>query len=169
MLFPKKRDLGSASNYRGITLMAMGAKIYNRMLLDRLTPHTDPKLRNNQNSFSKGRSTVAQIGTLRRLVGGIISKNSQVLITFVDFRKAFDSIHKGKHMEILKVYGVPVVIVDEFNMMYTNTTAQVLSPDGDTDFFEILAGVLQGDTLAPYLFIIALDYTMRQAIGTKAS
>ena len=39
-------------------------------------------------------------------------------------------------MEILKAYGVPVQIVDDdVNMMYTNTTAQVLSSDGDTEFF----------------------------------
>ena len=35
------------------------------------------------------------------------------------------------------------------------------SPDGDTDYFNIVAGVLQGDTLAPYLFIICLDYMLR--------
>ena len=42
-------------------------------------------------------------------------------------------------MEILKAYGAPVEIGDAVNMMYTNTTAQILSPDGDTEFFEILA------------------------------
>ena len=47
--------------------------------------------------------------------------------------------------------------------------AQVLSLDDDTDFFEILAGVLQGDTLAPYLFTIALDYVMRQAVGNESN
>ena len=36
-----------------------------------------------------------------------------------------------------------------------------MSPDGDTDYFDIVAGVLQGDTLAPYLFIICLDYVLR--------
>lgn len=46
---------------------------------------------------------------------------------------------------------------------YANTTAKVLSPDGETEPFPILAGVLQGDTLAPYIFIIALDYTLRRA------
>ena len=30
--------------------------------------------------------------------------------------------------------------------------------------FDITAGVLQGDTLAPFLFIIFLDYAIRQAI-----
>ena len=47
--------------------------------------------------------------------------------------------------------------------MFKDTTAQVRSPDGETDSFTILAGVLQGDTLATYLFIIALDYALRMA------
>ena len=41
---------------------------------------------------------------------------------------------------------------------------KVRSPDGDTEFFDIVAGVLQGDTLAPYLFIICLDYVLRTSI-----
>ena len=36
--------------------------------------------------------------------------------------------------------------------------------DEDTDFFDIVTGVLQGDTLAPYLFIICLDYELRTLI-----
>ena len=68
-----------------ITLMAVGTNIYNRMFLDRLTPHTDPKLTNNQNVFRKGRSTIAQILTWRRLVEGIKSKNLPALITLLIF------------------------------------------------------------------------------------
>ena len=45
----------------------------------------------------------------------------------------------------------------------------MLSPDGETEFFSITAGVLQGDTLAPYLFIIVLDYTMRKALKEKGN
>ena len=41
---------------------------------------------------------------------------------------------------------------------------KVRSPDGDTDYFDIVAGVLQGDTLAPYLFMIYLDYVLRTSI-----
>ena len=45
-------------------------------------------------------------------------------------------------------------------MLNRNTKVQVCSPDGDTDYFDIVAGVLQGDTLSPYLFIICLDYVL---------
>ena len=38
---------------------------------------------------------------------------------------------------------------------------KVCSPDGDTDFFDMVAGVLQRDTLVPYLFIICLDYILQ--------
>ena len=34
----------------------------------------------------------------------------------------------------------------------------------ETDYFDIVAGVLQGDTLASYLFIIYLDYMIRTSI-----
>ena len=40
----------------------------------------------------------------------------------------------------------------------------MISPDGVTEPFPILAGVLQGDTLAPFLFIVVLDYVMRHAL-----
>ena len=34
-------------------------------------------------------------------------------------------------------------------MLYKNTKGKVRSPDGVTDYFDIIEGVLQGDTLAP--------------------
>ena len=40
----------------------------------------------------------------------------------------------------------------------------VRSPDGDIDYFDIVEGVLQGDTLALYLFVISLDYVLRTCI-----
>ena len=46
----------------------------------------------------------------------------------------------------------------------TFTLVFLHSPDGDTEYFDIVAGVLQGDTLAPYLFIICLDYMLRTSI-----
>ena len=45
-----------------------------------------------------------------------------------------------------------------------NKKVKVRSRDGDTDYFDIVTGVLQGDTLATYLFIICLDYVLGMSI-----
>ena len=37
-------------------------------------------------------------------------------------------------------------------------------PDGNADYFEIVTGVLQGDKLKPYPFIICLNYVLRMSI-----
>ena len=91
-------------------------------------------------------------------------KNLQATILFVDFTKAFDSIHRGKMEQILLAYGIPKETVAAIMILYWNTKGNVRSPDGDTDYFNIVAGVLQGDILAPYLFIICLDYVVRISI-----
>jgi len=60
--------------------------------------------------------------------------------------------------EILKAYGVPTETINAIMILYKKPKPLVRSPDGDTVPFEICAGVLQGDTLAPFLFILCLDY-----------
>ena len=66
--------------------------------------------------------------------------------------------------QILVAYGLPKETVTSVMMHYSNMKVNVRSPDGDTDFFDIVAGVLHGDTLAPYLFIICQDYVLRTSI-----
>ena len=73
-------------------------------------------------------------------------------------------IHRGKMEQILLAYGLPKETVAAIMILYRNTKVKVHSPDGDTDYFDIVAGVLQGDTLVPYLFIICLDYVLRTSI-----
>ena len=46
-------------------------------------------------------------------------------------------------------------------MLYKNMKVKIHSPDGDTDYFDIVAGVLQGDI---YLFVICLKYLLRTSI-----
>ena len=66
--------------------------------------------------------------------------------------------------EILLAYGIPKKTVAAITILYRNTKVKVRSPDGITDYFVIGAGILQGDTLAQYLFIICLDYGLRTSI-----
>ena len=94
---------------------------------------------------------------LRRLIEGIKAKNLTAVLTFIDFHQAFDSIHRKKMLKMLRAYGIPGKIVNAVAVMYDIMLAKVRSPDGDTDFFTVLSGVLQGDTLAPLLFAIVLN------------
>ena len=104
--------------------------------------------------------------TLSHITEGVKEKQLSAVIIFVDFSKAFDSIDRSKMEQILEAYGIINVIIKAI-IMYKNTRAFVRPPDGDTEFFDIIAGVLQGDTLAPYLFIIVLDYILRNVDESK--
>ena len=122
--FPKKGDLGLAENYRGITLTSIAAKIYNALLRNRIEPKIDNILRKNQNGFQRNRSTTSQILTIRRILEGVRAKNLQATLIFVDFTKAFDSIHRGKMEQIILAYGIPKETVAAITILYRNTKSK---------------------------------------------
>ena len=109
-------------------------------------------------------STTSQILTICIILEGVRTKNLQATLIFIDFTKALDTIHKGKMEQILLAYGIPKETVAAITILYLNTKVKVRSPDGDTEYFDIVAGVLQGETLALYLFIICLYYVLRTSI-----
>ena len=82
------------TNYRGISLLPIAAKMYNKLIQNRLLSKIEPILRNNQNGFRAGRSTLSQILTLRRIIDGITFSNLDAVLICVAFHKAFDSIHR---------------------------------------------------------------------------
>ena len=59
--------------------------------------------------------------------------------------------------QILLAFALPKETVAAIMMLCKNMKVKVHLPDGDTDYFDNVAGVLQKDTLAPYLFIICQD------------
>ena len=78
--------------------------------------------------------------------------------------KASDAIHRGKIEQILLAYALPKETVAAIMKLYKNTKVKVHSPDGDANYFDIVAGELQEDTLTSYLFIIFLYYVRRTSI-----
>ena len=119
--FPKKGDLGLAKNHRGIILTSIAAKKYNALQRNRIESKIDNILMKNQNGFRRNRSTTSQILTIRRILEDVYSKNLPATILFVDFTKAFDSIHRGKMEQILLAYGLPKETVAAIMMLYRNT------------------------------------------------
>ena len=66
--------------------------------------------------------------------------------------------------QIVIAYGFPPNTVAAIIMLHKNTKVKVRSPDRDTDYSDIVAGVLQGDTFAPCVFVIYQDYVLRASI-----
>ena len=81
------------------------------MLLNRIRPVLDPILRIRQNDYRQGHSTLEQLIASRRILEGVKEKNLSAVITFIDFKKSFDSAHQGKMINILYAYGIPEKMV----------------------------------------------------------
>ena len=90
---PKTVDLSDTGNYRGISLSSIAVKFVNKMILNRIQPKLDQHLRPNQNGLRPERSTTAHILALRRLIEGVKIHNRKAIILYIDFKKAFDSVH----------------------------------------------------------------------------
>ena len=136
--------------------MSLAAKLYNRSPIDAI-------LRKSQAGFRTGRSCIQQIHILRRIMDGAFSQKIPLFITFVDFKKAFDSIDRDMMFAILQHYGILDKIVSAIRVLYDQSTSQVYIQGQLSGPFAITTGVLQGDVLAPFLFIIVIDYVSKRS------
>ena len=64
---------------------------------------------------------------------------------------------------VLRHYGIPQPVVDAIGALYKNSKSAVIVDGKISEPFNVTTGVLQGDVLAPFLFIILIDYLMMQA------
>ena len=62
------------------------------------------------------------------------------------------------------MYCIPEKIIAAIKRMYENPPTFLDTADGPTDIFSTTTGILQGDTLAPYLLLIIVDYILRQSV-----
>ena len=68
--------------------------------------------------------------------------------------------------EILRLYGIPERIISAIKVLYTDTSSSILFSDGETESFSIITGILEGNTLTPFLFIVVVDYILRMSVDT---
>ena len=157
---PKKGALSNCDNWRGITLLSIPSKIMAKIIIRRISDAVDLHLRKEQAGFRKGKRCLDQIFILRNIIEQCTEWQRQLYINFIDFEKAFDSIHRDSLWRILRAYGIPQHIVLLIRSFYDHFTCSV----GNSDHrFQVKTGVRQGCVMSALLFNIAIDWVMRQA------
>ena len=115
---PKKGNLQECNNWRGITLLPIASKVFSRILINRIQAGVDSTLRKEQAGFRKSRGTVDQIFIIRNILEQVNEWNATMYIHFVDFKKAFDSIHRDSLWIIMRQYGVPQKLIKMVKILY---------------------------------------------------
>ena len=164
---PKKGDLTVCGNWRGITLMSTAAKVMGRVIVTRIREGINQLLRDEQAGYRSGRSTTEQIFVLRNIIEQVIEWNACLYVCFVDFEKAFDSVHRETLWRLLASYGIPTKLVDMVKTMYKNCRCAVLDETGHLEWFEVLSGVKQGCVMSGFLFLIVIDWVMTRTVDNS--
>ena len=164
---PKKGDLSQCGNWRGINLLSVPGKIFCRVMLDRIKTSIEKILREEQAGFREGRSCIDQIFVLRTIIEQSLEWNSSVYINFIDFEKAFDSVHHDTLWKILQSYGIPQKIINILSSMYANNQCCVRHGGQHSEWFAVKSGVRQGCVISPILFLIVIDWVMKKTTAQR--
>ena len=163
-IYKKKGSAKEPVNYRPIVLMSVALKILHKMILLRLRNQIDKHLIPTQAAYRLGHATTLNMVALQELVErSRTSKDTPLYIVFTDFTAAFDSVHRPHLFHLLRKWNVPERLVKFIERSHAQQTLNVRF-DGTVDPVATTPakGVMQGDTLAPYLFIMVIDQILRQ-------
>ena len=160
----KKGSPLEASNYRPVTLLSQVLKVMNKMILIRLRTALDPYLLPMQAAYREHRSTLHNMLALNHLIHRSVKAHNHPLYgVFCDFSKCFDSVHRTRLEKVLRAYAVPANIVSFIMRSMDQQKLAVRFAGGVPSDFVINPrfGVMQGCTLAPFLFVIVMDAILR--------
>lgn len=163
-IYKKKGNAREPVNYRPIVLLSVALKILHKMFLLRLRDKIDKFLIPCQAAYREGHATTMNMATLQELAEICKkSKNTALYEVFTDFSAAFDSVHRPHLFKLLRKWNVPDRLVSFLERSHAQQRLRVRF-DGTTTEESITPtrGVMQGDTLAPYLFILVIDQILRQ-------
>ena len=148
-----------ASNYRGITLTNILAKIYSQILSNRLNSWTDrhEKISNCQFGFQKGKSTVDCIFIFHSIVYKMLNSGKKVYAAFLDYEKCFDKINRLFLFQKLIAQNVSCKMINAIKAMYSTVRSYIRCNNETSDFIRSDTGVKQGDPSSPLLAMMFMN------------
>jgi hypothetical protein len=117
----KKGDRSVCSNYRGITLLHVRYKIFTSLLHNRLKKFAERETGDYQAGFRPNRSTIDHIHTLRQVMEKCYEYKIELNKLFIEFRQAFDKVHRSKMIQIRKLIKIPNKLIRLTKMTMQNT------------------------------------------------
>lgn len=155
----KKGDPNCTANYRGLSLIDTLCKIFNNILLNRITDWIEKYniLNEYQAGFRKNYSTVDNVFNLVNIVHLNKLNGKYTYAFFVDFSCAFDMIPRNSLFYKLSCMGLSSKIIRILQLSYENTTSKILYGNTFSDSFRVDVGVKQGCILSPILFALYLN------------
>ena len=124
----------------------------------------ESKLLGLQSSFRYGCLNTEQIMTLCFLLDAARTQKRSLTIVFVDHSKAFDSVDRRATSVDLRHYGFPDPVVADVMQLYHGSSAAFTTHIRLTETLDTTSDILQGDTLSPHIFILLVDYVLRQSL-----
>ena len=97
---PKKGNLQSCDNWRGISLLDVIGKIFARIIHDRMQVIAESILPDSQSGFRKGHGCLDMIFVARQLMEKAREHEDSLFVMFVDLKKAYDSVSRAGTPEV---------------------------------------------------------------------
>jgi len=140
--------------YRGISVQAIIAKVYDRVIHSRLDTVAEGEgLRApTQCGFRRGCGTVDALFSVQHLVSKFAARRQPLYALFVDFKKAFDMVRRDLLLERCRKLGIQGVFLQALEALYDKVLLQVSINGALGQPFETHAGTKQGSELSPLLF-----------------
>jgi hypothetical protein len=164
---PKSGDRSDALNYRPISLLQSGYKIFTKLLANRVQSSLTTVINADQNGFVRGRALADNISIMRAILHQ--SQDSSApepptgAVILIDFRKAYDTIDRDFLRYALHACGYPSAFINIVDTMHADTSARFLVNGELSASFDTVTGIRQGCPLAPLLFLIAAE-TLKHAL-----
>lgn len=150
-IYKNKGSVADPCNYRGITLNSCLGKTFSSILNERLTSFSDEidLLSESQTGFRKGYSTVDNIFVLHSILSIYFSQGKKLFCTFVDFKRAFDTVWRAGLWQKLQKSNIIGKIFNVIYNMYKNIESCIKHEGEKSSFFNCNIGVRQGENLLP--------------------
>lgn len=165
-LLHKKGDITKLENYRPISLLSTLYKLFMKIITKRNTNKFDFYQPVEQAAFRSGFSTNDHLQVMRTLIEKCREYNIDIVLLFIDFEKAFDSVETWSILDALDECRVDSRYSNTIRYVYKNATS-CIKLHKSTEKFRIGRGVRQGDTISPKLFTAILQSIFRKLNWSK--